>query len=194
MDVYVPSHRDRYGRRYGFVRFVKNGDPFELERRLQQIWIGTYKLRVRLSVSKHGTQQVINQTAIPRSNLPNGLVPDATYADVLAGRPKNANKQWRPKKLTLLDSREIHKEQWRGLTHEVSEEDMEWLKNCYAGQVHDPDAVFELKEKIFAEGLYSIKVTPMGGDLVLIQVDEGEDFLELVKDYEDIFEKWFCEL
>lgn len=72
---------------------------------------------------------------------------------------------------------------WKGMSHEVVEEDMAWLKNRYIGQVHSTDVVFELQEKIFADqGLYSVKITSMGGDLVLIMVDEQEDFLELVKD------------
>lgn len=57
---------------------------------------------------------------------------------------------------------------WRGMTHEVTEEDMGWLKDSYIGQTHSPDEVFLLQEKILAEGFYAVKVTPLGGDLVLI--------------------------
>lgn len=37
-------------------------------------------------------------------------------------------------------------------------------------------------------------VRPMGGDLVLLQVEEGEDFVEFVKDEIDMFERWFNDL
>lgn len=199
VDVYVPSRRDRYGRRFGFVRFVKGGDLFDLERRLQHIWIGTYKLRVRLSVSK---QEVKEEEATKEGSwrmtknksFSNKAVPEVTYAAAVTGRGPTRKQTWQPKKVDLTRSSGDDGVQWKGLSHVVLEEDMEWLKNCYIGQVHSPDVVFQLQEKVFAEGLYSVKVTPMGGDLVLIQVEEGEDFLQLVKDYEDAFEKWFADL
>lgn len=94
--VYLPPNRDRYGRRYGFVRFMKEGDHAGLERRLQQIWIGTYKLiRVHLSVPKVEAKKKILRRE--PSNM------TATYADVLAGKSQRTAQQWRPKKYAQLD-------------------------------------------------------------------------------------------
>lgn len=49
VDVYIPLKRNKSGRRFGFVRFMNNGDPEGLEKRLGNIWIGTYKLSVNIS-------------------------------------------------------------------------------------------------------------------------------------------------
>lgn len=37
-------------------------------------------------------------------------------------------------------------------------------------------------------------VTIMGGDKVLIKVDDEEDFAELVKDTKEFFEHWFSDI
>lgn len=43
------------------------------------------------------------------------------------------------------------------------------------------DGVFNLQDKIISEGLKTVTVKPMGGNLVLIMIEEGEDFTELLK-------------
>lgn len=44
------------------------------------------------------------------------------------------------------------------------------------------------------EGLLRVNVIPMSGDLVLIKVDDDEDFQELDKDYEENFGQYLQEL
>lgn len=57
VDVYVPAKRDKKGGRYGFVKFIRVEDDLELENRLQQIWIGTFKLRGHRSKTREGSEQ-----------------------------------------------------------------------------------------------------------------------------------------
>lgn len=42
--------------------------------------------------------------------------------------------------------------------------------------------------------MFSIRITPMGSDLVLVKVEEGEVFAELVSNAKDLFETWFSNL
>lgn len=99
---------------------------------------------------------------------------------------------WRPK----WESKENKyvEEPWNCLHYDAEEEEMVWLRKCYIGQVHNPDADFLLQNKLLEDGLSSIRVTLMSGDLVLIKVANGEDFSELVKEVEDLFENWFKDL
>lgn len=76
----------------------------------------------------------------------------------------------------------------------VKEVDMVWLQSCYVGQVNNPNAVHLLQDRLIDEGIFNFTVTPMGGDLVLIKPVEGEDFVEFVKNYEDLVEMWFYDL
>ncbi|GKV19346.1 hypothetical protein SLEP1_g29624 [Rubroshorea leprosula] len=49
VDVFIPSKRDRRGKRFGFVRMLGEQDVKQLEERLNRIWIGSYKLRARVA-------------------------------------------------------------------------------------------------------------------------------------------------
>lgn len=74
---------------------------------------------------------------------------------------------------------EVESERWYGIHHIVSKDEMGWLKKCYVGEVHDPDVVLDLQERFLHAGLYSVQVTHLGGNLVLLQASENEDFGEL---------------
>lgn len=45
VDIFVPKKKNKEGKAFGFVRFRDVQYPQELERRLDQIWIGSFKLR-----------------------------------------------------------------------------------------------------------------------------------------------------
>jgi len=46
--VFVVKRRDRWGNWYGFVRFIGVQDAHSLEKRLDDIWTGTTKMRVNI--------------------------------------------------------------------------------------------------------------------------------------------------
>lgn len=45
----IPEKRSNFGKRFGFVRFKECGNLKELERKLDSIWIGQFKLRVNVA-------------------------------------------------------------------------------------------------------------------------------------------------
>ena len=47
-EVFISKHRNRWGRRFGFVRFFMVPNVFKLEKELDQIFIGDMKLYVNL--------------------------------------------------------------------------------------------------------------------------------------------------
>ncbi|GLU21016.1 hypothetical protein SLE2022_371820 [Rubroshorea leprosula] len=89
-DVYVPARRDRRGRRFGFVRMSEVSDVTDMERKLNQIWLGSYHLKVKLADNmkrgKEGSmvrqKPQIEKKWIRRDNKVN---PRVTYAQVVAG-------------------------------------------------------------------------------------------------------------
>jgi RNA recognition motif-containing protein len=48
-DVYIPNKVDKWGRRFGFVKFMEVRDEESLNRRLQEVWFNSFKLRVNRS-------------------------------------------------------------------------------------------------------------------------------------------------
>jgi hypothetical protein len=48
-EVFIPKKLDKWGGRFGFVKFMEVKNVEELSRRLGDVWLGTFKLRVNLS-------------------------------------------------------------------------------------------------------------------------------------------------
>lgn len=196
VDVFVPGKRNKEGKAFGFVRFKDVWYPNELERRLDQIWIGTYKIKA--NYTRFTRQKVVGETHKEQQRKAPATmqyqhhrkqqeVKGASYVDVVKG--KLGNKKWR-KKINGANS-----DEWRGLDFVANEEDIACrLNNCFVGCVHNPNVVDLLQDRIVEEGVTNFNITPMGGDMVLIKPVEGEDFVELVKDYEDLVESWFYDI
>lgn len=48
LDFFIPSKRDKNGKRFGFVRMTEFFNAKELELQLERIWLGSYKPRVNV--------------------------------------------------------------------------------------------------------------------------------------------------
>ncbi|MCH96036.1 DUF4283 domain protein, partial [Trifolium medium] len=103
----------------------------------------------------------------------------------------SVEKRWIPKKITRQEEKV---EEWKGMSYTANEEDLKWAKKGFIGRVHNFDEVPLLQQKIMDVGILSIRVIPMGGDKVFINVEEEEDFHSLVKDTEEFFQHWFKEI
>lgn len=44
-DLFLPAKKDKCGNRFGFVRFVKDGEGSRLLEKLNHIWIDSYVIR-----------------------------------------------------------------------------------------------------------------------------------------------------
>ncbi|KAK2449718.1 zinc finger CCCH domain-containing protein [Trifolium repens] len=49
-EVYVPNKRDKHGNRFGFVKFKEIKSLEALTARLEDVWMGTFRLRINLSL------------------------------------------------------------------------------------------------------------------------------------------------
>lgn len=98
MDVYDPAQIDKRGGRYGFVKFMKVADVEDLEKRLQQIWIGTFKLRVQRSRSRGDVRVSPPQRTVRGPAATKEVSNDRRYAYIVTGnmrRGKNGDpKRW----------------------------------------------------------------------------------------------------
>lgn len=46
VDFFIPLKTNKAGGKFGFVRYKKPNDLLALERKLDDIWLGSYKIRV----------------------------------------------------------------------------------------------------------------------------------------------------
>ncbi|GLT95391.1 hypothetical protein SLE2022_130750 [Rubroshorea leprosula] len=89
-DVFIPARRDRRGRRFGFVRMAEVSDAKDMEHRLNQIWLGSYHLKVKLAgnmkrergVFATNQNRQVEKKWIRRERK---VTPEVTYAQVVAG-------------------------------------------------------------------------------------------------------------
>lgn len=93
VDVFIPTKKNKEGKAFGFVRFKEVQYPFELEKRLDQIWIGTYKIRANWTRfvwnSKGQNQDQVFQTRPKvkqvRIQRRNEVVSGVLFSDVVRG-------------------------------------------------------------------------------------------------------------
>lgn len=64
-DVYIPMKLSKFGKRFGFVQFRDVFNPRELEKSLNQIWLGTYKLRANMARFQRPTQGNLREEVSP---------------------------------------------------------------------------------------------------------------------------------
>jgi hypothetical protein len=155
-EVYIPNKRDKRGKRFGFVRFKEVKNIESLSSRLDDIWVGMYKLRINLSrfarrsltssteTAKHTSQEVAKSPGPFKHALLNGRV---------------------EKDSSVVASLEV----------EVVPEVMNSLEGSFVGRLGEGVEVRALQTKLWLSGLLSITVVVMGGDLVLISNSSGDE-------------------
>ncbi|GKU91159.1 hypothetical protein SLEP1_g5069 [Rubroshorea leprosula] len=212
-DIYCPNRKSRNGGRFGFVRFLDVKDKRELERQLDQIWVGNRKLWVNYpryensqNQNQGGEFRVIQGAHLRSQNR--------SYAEVVKGqleekkeektRPLLQNKHSWPEKNSSRSShldgsnvnRKIWKEKglgenWSGIEFNTNSEDEKWLEGCYVGIAHSVEMVRNLQEKFYMEGYFWCRLRAMGGKLVLLDSDDKEELKDLVELAPEWLAQWF---
>lgn len=76
--MFCPKKKDRQGKRFGFVRFPKIYDPREILFELNNIWMGSFKLKV--FIPKFGREDTQIQSS--------SLVHPMTFLEISGVRKK----------------------------------------------------------------------------------------------------------
>ncbi|GKU95921.1 hypothetical protein SLEP1_g9218 [Rubroshorea leprosula] len=198
IDVYVAKKKDKWGRSFGFVRFLEVKNSRDMELKLNQIKVGqrTIQANVARFSNVEDQKKQKNQAAI-QSGKKSITV---SYAEAVKNGPRKheesdsrepmqvmgIKKQWRKSK--------ANQEQWQGLEVMAEEEDLRWLQDCFVGTVKSPETISTLQDKFLMEGYFSAKVTPMGGRLVLLSSVDHEELKDLVDNGKDWLAQWFSDV
>ncbi|XVF82091.1 hypothetical protein PTKIN_Ptkin16aG0016200 [Pterospermum kingtungense] len=86
LDVYIPAKKNIRGQKYGFVSFTNMMDVAGLIDSLNQIWIGSYKLRFSLAKSSFVQNVSHNSCSLEQpsaTDMPIDSSRKRTYADVV---------------------------------------------------------------------------------------------------------------
>ncbi|GLT29949.1 hypothetical protein SLA2020_047780 [Shorea laevis] len=203
IQIYIASKKDKWGRPFGFVRYLDVKNPREMELNLSKIKVG--ERRIQANLARHneengtvGLKRREIMTIAAQSKRVEANVAVKSYADAVKGKERAAEgtgllgKRWTPKKNGRVNDEQSELEEV--LECQPSAENEEWLKNCYVGQIHRLEALTELKDKIMIEGFFSINITPMGGNLVLIHSEDEGEVMNLVKEGSEWIGEWFKDI
>jgi hypothetical protein len=169
-EVYVPKKRDKRGNRFGFVKFKEVKSIEALNDRLGDVWMGSFKLKANLALfGRNGkrepsTQQRNGEDVVKKRVAPVAVSNEARvsaakpFKDALLGTQNAVGF----KDVTFLDA-------------EVVPEMMSILKGSYVGRLKKGVEFRALQVKLWLAGLHSVRLTIMGGDLVLLSRSTWED-------------------
>ncbi|GKV38230.1 hypothetical protein SLEP1_g46166 [Rubroshorea leprosula] len=191
-DIFIPSKRDRRGNRYGFARFLDARGYQEMKKQLENIWIGNRRVIFNLVEDRREEQRKmttkLSEKARWQSNKKRTIYED--HMKAVEGNRQDS-------KLTYAQCLMQHKD--GGKSRETGKKeptpsearDSPWSLNRESNKIHGVGGfkykkVIEQQERtslleiFFNEGFPSIKIVPMGGNLVLIDGDDPESIKELV--------------
>jgi hypothetical protein len=161
-EVYIPKKLDKQRHKFGFVKFKEVTDVEELSSRLGDIWIGTYHLRINLSRfgrnKKKRPSPPRNPSQHPRGGSEALIQPDRSFRIALVGGSSVT-----PAVPVAEESVDIPI-----LDLEVEEAFLQTLIGSYVAWMKQGVEVKALQMKINMAGLQAVKVSAMGGRLVLI--------------------------
>lgn len=177
IDVFCPGKRDKAGKLFRFVRFSDIGKEMEVLEALNDIWIGSFKMRAfipkfnrppALEVENHKEVQEIRNMSIRKIRT--------TFAEAVSG-PKNAGNGGKQKGAEIL--------------FQSLEEENGWLKNCYSGFMKRKFLWEDHAEEIQSECGNMLNIRSMGGNLILIQSTTDKSTGNLVNELDEWVNFWF---
>ncbi|GKV27138.1 hypothetical protein SLEP1_g36342 [Rubroshorea leprosula] len=189
IDICVPNRKDKYGRRFGFVRFQDVKNVSMMEKELDQIKVGGVKIHVnqprfdrQTKMQKEGDRK----SAVGAVRFEANRQASLSYAEALRGvkmnrlgtAQDNATEQLRIH--TEIDRNATHRMngkrewiaknkdvEWRGWEFKTKELDFEWVKGSFVGTARAVELIPTIQEKFYMERYFSVSLKPMGGKLVI---------------------------
>jgi hypothetical protein len=172
-EVFIPNKLDRWGRSFGFVRFKDVTEVEEMERRLEEVWVGDCRLKVnraRFDREEKQGAEPSKQMVRPETSL---VQEGRSFRNVLvvADCSLEGNPMVRP--ILVVES---------------SVDRLEELQSCFVGELTFFREVAVVQHSLELEGFQKIKVASMGDKLVLLQ-SEVPSVIERARAEKDIWWK-----
>lgn len=187
-QVYIAKRLDKWGHRFGFVRFLEVRNVIRLQRQLDSIMIGHTKLYVNLP--RYGNEYKKRNQVKEVKNYNYG-----SSQTRLNKQPVKVT-EWRKKtdQRTYVQvardmangSHQVQNE--KGINVNVEEAEVKWLLGSYIGRVKNYEKIDIVKEEIIRGGMGRMNAKYMGDNLLLIQGNEEKEvgkFIEENKEWWD---------
>ncbi|GAU42702.1 hypothetical protein TSUD_43120 [Trifolium subterraneum] len=184
-EVYIPNKRDKVGKRFGFARFEDVVDQQKLLQRIEETWIGTYKIRANLPKFLRGEA---------RKPTRNGSDEKRNGPDENGNSKLQQQNAWIPKgakrKPRLTD------EEYRAgvMAIEVEQDNLKQLEGSFVGTLKYFADVENIQVTLWMEGFQQIKARPLGLDLVLLTSPIKDDIQKAYESSKAWWERRFLSL
>ncbi|KAL4555405.1 hypothetical protein LXL04_038023 [Taraxacum kok-saghyz] len=207
VDVFVARKRNRVGRKFGFVRFLKVTDIAKKESELNNLWLDKFKLKANLA--KYGRkeeradpsyQQKLKSVIVGQAKQ-QGEKPgtceeqpgrsERTYAAMVNG-PKTQQPLTQHPLNPVPPRMEAAEDMERNVIQVIpTPELVENLNNSLLGEVHTYSLLNNLHEFATIEGLNDVKICYIGGLNITIEFSSkvaAKNYLYLAK---STWKNWF---
>ncbi|MCH81494.1 RNA recognition motif [Trifolium medium] len=177
-EVYIPKKLDKWGRRFGFVKFKDVLDVEVLSRNLRDVWLGSFKLRVNLSrFGRSDSKDGPSKTASIQR-------PPAYLEEVQPGRSFRT---------AVLGATSIPEES-QVLKIPVNEALCKELQGSMVGTLAREKDVRRIQTTLFMEGFKTVSVTHMGDNLALLRSSVEGDVERMFRSRKECLGYYFSEL
>ncbi|GKV13733.1 hypothetical protein SLEP1_g24717 [Rubroshorea leprosula] len=187
-DVFVLGKRDRWGKRFGFVRMEGVKDVKQVEERLNRIWLGSYKLRVRIAADRGpqrlGTRRNVGVKA--KSREQKYVQPGKSYVEAV--EPETCGVRGSVDK---MGSVMVENNREEIIEFSPLYEEKQWLEGSVVAVVRSMTVISSIQERIDVDGGL-INISPLGGRSLLL-TERSKGFLsEYLHQNKVLFDLW-CE-
>lgn len=146
IDVCIPPKRDKFGKKFGFVRFLDVQQPKVLEQKLDALWIGTYKLRVNIPAFERSDERVpVSKQKVINEGIQSvaGSSAGVSYAKAVVGGAFNGQSRRYESRPIKHYNNKVFQKSYRKceMEYNVNDTDMSWLKECFVGKTRDPEGI-----------------------------------------------------
>jgi hypothetical protein len=178
-EVYVPNKVDRRGRRFGFAKFLEVLNVEELSRQLEEVWCGSFKLKVNLSRfgrtnNTKPKNPMAKDSEVMKSREDEGKH-RKSFLDALDGGQSNSTKLEKGKGQKANEAQNVMSPRASPLCFEPDTEFMSVLECSSVGRLAEGRNIKELQLNLCLEGYRNIRVASMGDGRILIFSQAGED-------------------
>ncbi|GAU19605.1 hypothetical protein TSUD_383000 [Trifolium subterraneum] len=187
-EVYIPNKVHKQGRRFGFVKFRDVRDATELLRRISDIWVGSFKLRVNLSKLGKNSQPPLGKVVtreegrVESSQVHKGK----SFKNILTEEISEAGKKER-NMLVSADAAQLKPDViWEV---EVEDEVVSRLGGAYVGYLVDDKEAISIQNQFHMDGFQNLKICALRYRMILPWSDKVGEVKELMESV-----GWWCSL
>ena len=195
-EVFISRRLNKWGRRFGFVRFFEVRNVGRLERDLNQIYIGKKKLHVNVPRYKRNEMESKRQEKETRSIYTEKVRKPNKMKEItlVLHENKRTKEVWRAKtgKKTFAEVvKGDTQRKWKGPIIKTEQQVLPWMEYSAIGQFREEMDFEQLGEEFVKGGMNSVRVRYMRDNLVLLTPHEGENMEELINLNKEWFESVF---